>query len=196
MIAVIRARLRAMIRSPTPSRCKQPATAVQVHVDHCVEIFALEVAIRPCPAESLEEHRPPATFFAGRDAGGDDLLREDIERRGGLRRAIQVAALDRPHQRRCFDQLVGRQRKQPPLGHLADRMTRSADALQERRDRARRADLHHEIDVADIDAQLERRRGHQCPKAAGLEPMLGIEPSLFRQAAVMASDLLFAQHFS
>ena len=31
-------------------------------------------------------------------------------------------------------------------------------------------------------------------KRAGLEPMLGIEPPLAREAAVMAGDLLFAQH--
>jgi hypothetical protein len=74
-----------------------------VHLDYSIEILALEVSIRPCPAKSREEvvFRPPV--FAGRNTGCDDLLREDIKRRGGLRRAIKVAAPDRTNERRGFD---------------------------------------------------------------------------------------------
>ena len=64
-----------------------------------------------------------------------------------------------PHQRQRFEQLVARQREQPALGDAPQRMAGPADALQERGDRARRADLAHEVDVADVDAQLQRRRG-------------------------------------
>ncbi len=39
----------------------------------------------------------------------------------------------RVEQRRALDQLVARQREEPPLRHAADRVARAADALQERR---------------------------------------------------------------
>jgi hypothetical protein len=47
-------------------------------------------------------------------------------------------------------------------------MARAAGPLQERRDRARRAELAHEVDVADVDAELERRGGDEHLKLAAL----------------------------
>ena len=38
-------------------------------------------------------------------------------------------------------------------------VTRTSDALEERRDRVGRAELAHEVDFADVDAQFERRGG-------------------------------------
>ena len=72
----------------------------------------------------------------------------------------------------------------------------SADALQERRDPVRRADLADEIDVADVDAQLERGGGDERAQRAGLEPRFRVEARLFRQAAVMRRDRVFAQPFA
>ena len=48
-----------------------------------------------------------------------------------------------------------------PFGVPATRMARPADALQQRRDPMRRSDLAHEVDVADVDAELERRGGDE-----------------------------------
>ena len=64
-------------------------------------------------------------------------------------------------------------------------MARAAGALQERRDRARRAELADELDVADVDAELERRRGDERLQLAALQPLLGVQPQLLRHAAVM-----------
>ena len=72
-------------------------------------------------------------------------------------------------------------------------MAGAADALQEGRDRARRADLADEIDVADVDAEFERGGRHERLQFAALEPLLGGEPQLLRQAAVMRGDGLFAE---
>ena len=57
-------------------------------------------------------------------------------------------------------------------------MARASDALQEGRDRARRAELADKIDVADIDAELERRGRHHGGECAGLQPLLRVEPSV------------------
>ena len=72
-------------------------------------------------------------------------------------------------------------------------MAGTADALQEGRDRARRTDLADEIDVADVDAELERGGRHQGLEFAALEPLLGGEPQLLGHAAVMGGDGLFAE---
>ena len=96
----------------------------------------------------------------------------------GIVSAVELAAAHAVEQRRAFDQLVARQRKQPPLRRAADRMAGAADALQEARDRARRAELADEIDVADVDAELERGGRDQRLELAVLQPLLGVEPLL------------------
>ena len=140
---------------------QQPAPTVGVHLDDAIEIGARNIAKRPSPSEGVEEIVLVPSLLTGGDAGGDDLLGEDVQRRRGLGRAIQIAALDGAHQRRRLDQLIDSQRKQPALGHFSDRMTRSSDALEEGRDRARGADLDRQIHFADVDAQLQGRGGDQ-----------------------------------
>ena len=107
----------------------------------------------------------------------------------GISQTIELAAAHAVEQRRALDQLVARQRKQPALGRAADRVAGAADPLQEARDRARRAELADEIDVADVDAELERGGGDQRLQLAGLQPLLGIEPLLLGEAAVVRGDI-------
>ncbi len=96
-------------------------------------------------------------------------------------------------ERRPLGQLVECQGEVAPLGHARERVARAADALQERRDRARGADLQHEVHVADVDAQLERGRRDESAERSRLEPLLGVEPALARQAPVVAGDRVLAQ---
>ena len=124
---------------------------------------------------------------------GDDLLRQHVERLFRNRQPIELAAADAVEQRRAFDQLVAREREQPALGRALDRMSGAPDPLQEARDRARRADLADQIDVADVDAEFERGGGDQRLELAALQTLLGIEPLLLGQAAVMRGQLMLAQ---
>jgi hypothetical protein len=92
---------------------------------------------------------------------GDDLLGKHVE---GLRRNRNAVELTAPHgieERRALDQLVARQREKPRLRLTSHRVVGTACALQERGNRAWRAELADELDVADVDAELERRRGDQ-----------------------------------
>jgi hypothetical protein len=66
-----------------------------------------------------------------------------------VRRARHTAAIE---QRRAFHKIVARKRKQAALGGAVDRVAGAADPLQEGGNRARRADLAGEIDLADVDA--------------------------------------------
>ena len=129
----------------------------------------------------------------GRGDLGDDLLREDVERLARNRQPVELAARDRIEQRRALDQLVARQREEPRLRNAADLMARASRALQERRDRARRAELADEVDVADVDAELERRGRDQDLELAVLQPLLGLEPQLLRHAAVMRHHVIGAE---
>ncbi len=57
--------------------------------------------------------------------------------------------------------------KNAALRLRADPVARAADPLQRDRDRTRRAELHDQIDRADVDAELERRRRHHRAQLAG-----------------------------
>src|SRR4029077_18519913 len=74
-----------------------------------------------------------------------------------------------------------------------DGVAGAADALQQGRNPVRRADLADKIDVADVDAQFERRRRDQRLELPALEPRLGVEPAFLREASVMRRDGFFAQ---
>ena len=124
---------------------------------------------------------------------GHDLLREHVERRGPRLDRVELVPPDAREQRRALDEVVARQREQPPLRHSPQAVTRAADALQERSDRMRRAELADEIDVADVEPELERRRRHERLELPGLEPLLGLEPMLLGEAAVMRGDGIVAE---
>ena len=80
-----------------------------------------------------------------------------------------------------------------PFGVRAERVARAADALEQRRDRARRAELDDEIDRADVDAELERRGRDRALDLAVLELLLGGEPQRARHRAVVRDDVLLAE---
>src|SRR4029453_12317384 len=110
----------------------------------------------------------------GRGDLGDDLLREHIERLSWNRQPIELAAMHRVEQRRALDQLVARKREQPRLGNPSDLMARAPRALQKGCDRARRSELANEVDVADVDAELERGGRDENLELAVLQPLPGL----------------------
>jgi hypothetical protein len=60
-------------------------------------------------------------------------------------------------------------------------VARPADPLQASRDRLGRLDLEHEVDRAHVDAELERGRGDETRKLAGLEEVLHLQALLPRE---------------
>ena len=164
--------------------------ALGEHARDAVEIRALERAERPGAAQPIIKRgfRPIL-----RRHFRDDLLRDHVERPLGDDKAIELAAPHAVDQRDAFDEIVARQRNEAPLRRSADRVAGAADALEEGRDRARRADLADEIDVADVDAKCERGGRDQRFEFAAPEPLFGREPQLLRHAAVVRGDGLFAE---
>ncbi len=105
---------------------------------------------------------------------------------------VQAARAHAAQQRRALDQLVARGGVEAPLRRGAAGVARAPDALEERREAARRADLASQLDRADVDAELERRGGHQDFQVARPQPGLQPQAAVLRQAAVVGRDLVLA----
>ncbi len=165
------------------------AEAVAQHVHDLREILAGQGAIRPGAPDHLEQ---PVLAPLPCCGFRNDLLREHVQRILRNAEPVELAAMDAIDEGRAFHKLIARQRKQPPLGRAGNRMPGAPDTLQEIRDRARRTDLANQIDIADIDAKLERSRRHQRLQRAALQPLLRIQAQLLRQAAVVRGDMFFA----
>ena len=66
----------------------------------------------------------------------------------------------------------------------------SANPLEKRGDRPRGAELQHEVDRPDVDAQLERRSGDDRFQFTGPQSGLDAQPPIHREAAVMGRHLV------
>ena len=144
----------AMDQAAAPSAPRRETLGEHPH--HRVEVRARQVAVRPRAPRPSRTGRLPAT------RGSPPRRRSAARARRAARRtrisAIELAPPDRRQQRRAFDQVVARLGKQAALRRAMDGVAGAADALQQRGDAPRRSDLAHQIDVADVDAELERRR--------------------------------------
>ena len=152
--------------------------------------LALQIAVRPGAPDQREQLGlvPVLRVDLRRD-----LLSDNVEWRHRHDQAVELAAIDAVDQRRAFDEVVIGERKQPALRLAADAMARAADALEESCDRARRAELADQIDVADIDAELERGGGHHGGECAGFQPLLRVEPLFLGEAAMMRGNAHLAE---
>src|SRR5581483_7149860 len=110
---------------------------------------------------------------------------QHVERRIVRDDRIELAATNRAQERDALDQIVTRLGEEPSFRRAADRVTRAADTLQERRDAMRRSDLADEINGPDVDAELERGRRDERAQLTRFQSRLRIEAFFFRQTAVM-----------
>ncbi|MNZ53565.1 hypothetical protein D3C78_714450 [compost metagenome] len=166
--------------------------ALGEHAQQAVERDAGQVGVRLCAGQQVEQ-LVLLPFAAGHF--GNDLLGQHIQRRMGDRQGVQLAPAHTVEQRRAFDQVVPRGGEQPPLRRAADAVAGAPDPLQESGDGARRADLADQLDVADIDAQFQRSGRHQHLELAAFQTLLGAQPELLRQAAVVRRHLFAAEAF-
>ena len=142
------------------------------------------------PAHQVEQLvRPP---FPGRHLG-HDLLGQDVEGQARRVDGVEPPAAHRGEQGGALDQLVAGQRVQAALGRAGPAVVGPADPLQEGGDAAGRADLAHQLDRADVDAELQRGRGHQGAQVAGPQAGLDPVPAVLGQAAVVGGDHVVAQ---
>ena len=72
-------------------------------------------------------------------------------------------------------------------------MSRPSHPLHQQSDGAGRTNLANQVDVADVDAQLQRGGGDADLDLPVFQLLLGIPPGRPRQAAVVGDDCCFAQ---
>ncbi|MNS21026.1 hypothetical protein D3C72_527800 [compost metagenome] len=146
--------------------------ALGEHAQQGLVMLLVELGVGRGLAQAVEQ----GLFVPGLVAGfGDDLLGQHVQRRPGNVQFIQLAPAYAVEQGHAFDQVIARGREQAPLGHAIDLVSGAADPLQQGRDRAWRSDLADQVDVADIDAQLQRCSGHQHLQLAILQALFGIQ---------------------
>ncbi len=188
--AARRARLVAIRRPLTPSRWRSARRPCVCSATTAVELLAREIPVGPGALDGRMQRRlVPVLGHAARD----DLLRQDVERPRRHGRAVEDALADAAQDGRALHELVEREREEPALRDPLQRVAGAAHTLEERRDRARGADLDDQVHVADVDPELERRRRDERAELAGLQALLGVEPPRAGEAAVVARDRLFAE---
>ncbi len=120
---------------------------------------------------------------------GHHLLRQDVQRLFRHDQGVQLAAAHAAQQRGAFHQLVPGGRVDPAGRRPGPGVVGPADPLQEGGEAARRADLADQLDRPDVDAELERGRGHQGPQVPGPQPGLDPLPAAPRQRPVVRGDV-------
>src|SRR5438270_3560288 len=164
--------------------------AVGEHGHDPFKFLFRQVAIRISAAGKLQDLR--LTPFVSR-AHGDDLLSEHIERSFGDDQPIEFPGLHRPHQGRAFDELVASGGKQPPFGNGAAPVSGASYTLQHNRDLPWRADVAHEIDVANINAKLKRGGCDQGANFTISQAAFSSKAQLAREAAMVSGDVLLSK---
>ena len=129
-----------------------------------------------------------------RRAQSDEPLREDVERRVGDDDLFDDAVADAAARRGRLDDVVAILRDDDARRDGARAVSRAADALQRRRHAARAAEHDHAVDVADVDAELERGRADDGAQRSRAQRGLGAVANVALERAVMHADAPVARH--
>ena len=156
-------------------------------LDHPVEVRTRQLGVGGRPADEFVErsHLP----LVGARHFGDQLLGQHVQRGDRRFEEVEVAGPDPGQQGHRFHQLVAGHRVEPAGRRALQLVVGPSDPLEEGPDGPGRADLAHQLHRTDVDAQLERGRGHQGPEVAGSQALLDDAAAGGRQAAVMGRHL-------
>ncbi len=165
--------------------------APREHVEHALEGRSRQLGEGGRPAHQRVDGVRGARLHAH---GGDDLLGEHVERVPRVKRLLDRARhhpLRGGGRREQVALVLG---EDDPARHRAHRVPGAPDALQAGGDRGRRLDLHHQIDGAHVEAELQGRRCHDGRQLPALEPLLDGEARLLGDRAVVGERDLLARH--
>ena len=122
---------------------EQRESSLAVQPYHRVEVLPGELSVRPGAGERRKE-----VILIPRlgNAGGHQLLGEDVQRAAGLGGAVQLAVPHGMEQRGGADQLVPGERKDATFRSSGEGVAGTAHSLQPCGDGRRDAYLNHEVD--------------------------------------------------
>src|SRR5439155_25489391 len=134
------------------------AKTLRQHAQNAVEFLAREVAIRISPAQQLKKLLLVPIFTGG---AGDNLLSEQIERLLRYVQTIQLATADAAQRSHALHQFVTAKWEEPSFRQPTPPVLSAAHTLEHGGNRASRTKLANQINRTDVDAQLQRRSGHE-----------------------------------
>ena len=126
-------------------------------------------------------------------AAGNDLLHQHIDRRVGNLQPIQFARAHLANECSLLEQIVPGGCEEESLGNRPAPVSGAPDSLHRHRHGPGRVDLADQVDIADVDAQLQRRGRDQNLYLAILQPLLRVQTQCARERAVVRGDMLRAQ---
>ena len=136
------------------------------HVEHAFEDSTTEIGERSSLPHTREEIiDAPRLHRCHRN----DLLREDIERVARIPGGLDLTIVHRPGDGGAGQQVAPELREHDAFADGPGLMSGAADALKTAGHRGRRFDLHHEIDGAHVDPELQRGGRHQRANATSLQ---------------------------
>ena len=157
------------------------------HVQHVVELAPLELGVGPGAPEEGVELVDRHALLPGARRDGHDLLRQHVEGVARHHRGLDEPLAHAPRDDGALEQVGAELGEDPSARDLAHAVPGAADALQPARDRLGRLHLDHEVHGPHVDAQLQRRRGHQTGEQARLELVLDDHPLLARERPVVGT---------
>ncbi len=122
-------------------------------IERGVEVGAGQVRVRRCGLY-LGKHIVGIKRLAA--GAAENMLRQNIERAGARRRRVLRIVGDRADCGLALQHFEAVGRHQHGLGRLVEPVIGPADPLHQARRAFRRADIDDEIDVAPVDAEIER----------------------------------------
>ena len=154
-------------------------------IDHRVELGAAERGVG-----RRRSHLGIKRVAVKRLAAGaaEDVLRENIEAAGARRRrilGIDGNGVERGAAFQHFETVCGNEHA---LGRFVHAVIGAADPLQQPRRALRRADINDKIDVAPVDAEIERGGAHHRAQPAGRHRGLDLAPLRHVERAVVQRD--------
>ncbi|GBD46038.1 hypothetical protein HRbin41_00857 [bacterium HR41] len=156
------------------------------HVKHLAQQLARELGERPGATHERVQLGYRHLFFTGGD--GDDLLAEHVERIAGYTDLFDRAVAHPLAHHCCFQKVGTELREHAPFRDLTDAVTGPPNALKAGGDGLGRLDLHHQIDSAHVDAELERRGRNDARNLAGFEQLFDAVALFARKRTVVGAS--------
>ena len=145
--------------------------------------------VEPGKGEARPHFGEQRGFFEGPRAGaGHDVLGQDIEPAGAKILSVALPLIDGVLGGGGLEKLEPVARHQHRSTWLIEAVIGAADALEQAARPFRRSHLHHAVDVAPIDAEVEAGGGDQGAQFPARHRPLNLAPRFLRQRAVMDAD--------
>ena len=148
-----------------------------------------DLFVQPGIGQARADFRQQLGFLERCCAGaGHHVLGQHVEPAGPEFLAIALTLVDRLLRGRRLEEFEPVARHEQGATGLIEPVVGPPDALQQARRSLRCPHLHHKIDIAPVDPQIEAGGRHQCAQLAARHRSLHLSPRFLAQRTVMNAD--------